>query len=71
MLPLAIAVTGAWSFVLLRRTPSWNPWLSWTVLGATVVAVLALAFGVAARPFTPAPRAGSAPACPRWPGWPG
>jgi 4-amino-4-deoxy-L-arabinose transferase-like glycosyltransferase len=45
LLPLAIAVTGAWSFVLLRRTPSWNPWLSWTVLGATVVAVLALAFG--------------------------
>jgi 4-amino-4-deoxy-L-arabinose transferase-like glycosyltransferase len=42
LLPLAIAVTGAWSFVLLRRTPNWNPWLSWTVLGATVVAVLAL-----------------------------
>jgi 4-amino-4-deoxy-L-arabinose transferase-like glycosyltransferase len=45
LLPLAIAVTGAWSFVLLRRTPSWNPWLSWTVLGTTVVAVLALALG--------------------------
>ncbi len=45
MLPLAIAVTGVWSFVLLRRTPSWNPWLSWTVLAATVVAVLALAAG--------------------------
>jgi hypothetical protein len=45
LLPLAIAVTGVWSFVLLRRTPNWNPWLSWTVLGATVVAVLALAFG--------------------------
>jgi 4-amino-4-deoxy-L-arabinose transferase-like glycosyltransferase len=45
LLPLAIAVTGGWSFVLLRRTPSWNPWLSWAVLGATVVAVLALASG--------------------------
>jgi 4-amino-4-deoxy-L-arabinose transferase-like glycosyltransferase len=45
LLPLAIAVTGVWSFVLLRRTPSWNPWLSWTVLGATVVAVLAMASG--------------------------
>jgi len=45
MLPLAIAVTGVWSFVLLRRTPSWNPWLSWTVLGATVAAVLILASG--------------------------
>ncbi len=43
--PLAIAVTGAWAFVLLRRTPGWNPWLPWTVAGATVVAVLALAFG--------------------------
>jgi 4-amino-4-deoxy-L-arabinose transferase-like glycosyltransferase len=45
LLPLAIAVTGAWSFLLLRRTPGWNPWLSFTVLGATVVAVLVLAFG--------------------------
>jgi len=45
MLPLAISVTGLWSFVLLRRTPSWNPWLSWTILGATVVAVLALVSG--------------------------
>jgi 4-amino-4-deoxy-L-arabinose transferase-like glycosyltransferase len=45
LLPLAIAVSGVWSFVLLRRTPSWNPWLSWMVLTATVVTVLALAFG--------------------------
>ncbi len=45
MLPLAIAVTGAWAVVLLRRTPGWNSWLPWTVAGATVVAVLALAFG--------------------------
>jgi 4-amino-4-deoxy-L-arabinose transferase-like glycosyltransferase len=45
MLPAAIAVTGGWAFVLLRRTPSWNPWLSWTVLGATIVTVLALTYG--------------------------
>jgi 4-amino-4-deoxy-L-arabinose transferase-like glycosyltransferase len=45
VLPLAIAVTGAWAFALLRRTPGWNSWLAWTVAGATVVAVLALAFG--------------------------
>ena len=45
VLALAIAVTGAWAFVLLRRTPGWNSWLPWTVAGATVVAVLALAFG--------------------------
>ena len=45
VLALAIAVTGAWAFILLRRTPGWNSWLPWTVAGATVVAVLALAFG--------------------------
>jgi len=56
MLPLAIAVTGVWSFVLLRRTPGWNPWLSWTVLGATVVAVLALAWGWLAGRDYPAAR---------------
>jgi 4-amino-4-deoxy-L-arabinose transferase-like glycosyltransferase len=44
-LPVAVAITGIWAFVLLRRTPSWNPWLAWTVAGATVVAVLALAAG--------------------------
>jgi 4-amino-4-deoxy-L-arabinose transferase-like glycosyltransferase len=45
VLPLAVAVTGAWAFVLLRRTPGWNPWLSWTVLAATVVTVLILVLG--------------------------
>jgi len=45
VLPAAIAVTGGWAFVLLRRTPSWNPWLAWTVAGATIVAVLALVLG--------------------------
>ena len=46
LLPLAIAGTGAWAFVLLRRTPGWNSWLPWTVAAATAVAVLAL---IAAR----------------------
>ncbi|GAA3234710.1 ArnT family glycosyltransferase [Nonomuraea helvata] len=41
-LPLAVAVTGAWSFVVLRRTPDWAPWLAWVVLGATLVAVAGL-----------------------------
>jgi len=45
VLPAAIAVTGGWAFVLLRRTPNWNPWLPWTVAGATIVAVLALVLG--------------------------
>jgi 4-amino-4-deoxy-L-arabinose transferase-like glycosyltransferase len=42
VLPLAVAVTGGWAFVLLRRTPGWNAWLSWTILAATVVTVLVL-----------------------------
>ena len=41
----AIAGTGGWAFALLRRTPNWNPWLAWAVVGATAVAVLALSFG--------------------------
>ena len=45
MLPAAIAVTGGWAFVLLRRTPNWNSWLPWAVAGATIVAVLALMLG--------------------------
>jgi 4-amino-4-deoxy-L-arabinose transferase-like glycosyltransferase len=50
MLPAAIAITGGWAFALLRRTPNWNPWLPWTVVGATIVAVLALTLGwLAAR----------------------
>lgn len=37
-----LALTAAWAFVLLRRTPEWQPWLAWTVLGAGAVAVLAV-----------------------------
>jgi len=64
VLPLAIAGTGAWAFVLLRRTPGWNSWLPWTVAAATAVAVLALALawrrarGAAGRPGGPPERAG-------------
>jgi 4-amino-4-deoxy-L-arabinose transferase-like glycosyltransferase len=36
----AVALTGVWSFVLLQRTPQWNPWLAPLVLIA--------GFGVAA-----------------------
>jgi 4-amino-4-deoxy-L-arabinose transferase-like glycosyltransferase len=49
VLPLAVAVTGGWAFVLLRRTPGWNPWLAWTVLAATAATVLILAFGLSRR----------------------
>ncbi len=46
VLLVGVVATGAWSFVLLNRTPEWNPWLPWVVVAATVVAVSAL---VAAR----------------------
>ncbi|GAB3983376.1 glycosyltransferase family 39 protein [Actinoallomurus acanthiterrae] len=42
VLPAGVAVTGAWAFALLRRSPNWNPWLAWTVAGLTVVAVIGL-----------------------------
>lgn len=42
VLPMAITATGAWSFIVLRRTPDFVPWLAWAVLGATAVAALAL-----------------------------
>jgi 4-amino-4-deoxy-L-arabinose transferase-like glycosyltransferase len=42
VLPASVAATGAWSFVLLRRTPNWNPWLAWTVTGLTASALIGL-----------------------------
>jgi 4-amino-4-deoxy-L-arabinose transferase-like glycosyltransferase len=42
VLPVGIATTGAWSVVILRRTPSWHPWLTWTVAALTAVAVIGL-----------------------------
>ncbi|WP_433517709.1 ArnT family glycosyltransferase [Nonomuraea sp. CA-143628] len=41
-LPLGVAVTGGWSFAVLRRTPDFLPWLAWLVLAATVVATAGL-----------------------------
>jgi 4-amino-4-deoxy-L-arabinose transferase-like glycosyltransferase len=41
-LPLGLAVTGAWSFMLLRRTPAWNPWLSPAVVAVSGAAVAIL-----------------------------
>jgi 4-amino-4-deoxy-L-arabinose transferase-like glycosyltransferase len=42
VLPLGVAVTGAWALVVLRRTPAWNPWLTWTVAALTAIAVIGL-----------------------------
>ncbi|MEN3270638.1 MAG: hypothetical protein V7646_7532 [Pseudonocardia sp.] len=41
-LAAVLAVTAVWAFVLLRRTPDWQPWLAWTVLVVGVIAALAL-----------------------------
>ena len=47
--------TGVWAYVLLDRTPTWLPWLRWTVLlagllgAAAVFAVPALIGGAAGR----------------------
>jgi 4-amino-4-deoxy-L-arabinose transferase-like glycosyltransferase len=40
-----VAVTGAWSVVLLRRVPGWQPWLAWAVAIGAVVAMVALLAG--------------------------
>jgi 4-amino-4-deoxy-L-arabinose transferase-like glycosyltransferase len=42
VLPAGVAVTGGWSFVVLRRTPDFVPWLPWAVAAATAVAVMGL-----------------------------
>lgn len=48
-LALTVALTAAWAFVLLRRTPDFLPWLCWVVVGAGALAVIFLLVA-AARP---------------------
>ncbi|GAA4539257.1 ArnT family glycosyltransferase [Amycolatopsis samaneae] len=45
VLAVMLAVTVAWSFVLMTRAASWQPWIRYTVLVLGVVAVFALLFG--------------------------
>jgi 4-amino-4-deoxy-L-arabinose transferase-like glycosyltransferase len=47
---VAVAGTGGWSYVLLDRTPNWQPWLRLLVLGATTVALGGL-LSALVRPF--------------------
>ncbi len=35
-----LVVTGAWSYALLYRAPSWQPWLRYTVLALTLAAAV-------------------------------
>ncbi|MFJ9577863.1 ArnT family glycosyltransferase [Streptomyces sp. NPDC101191] len=41
-LAATVAVTAVWGWVLLGRTPDWQPWLRWAVLVAGCAAALAL-----------------------------
>ncbi|MFE3449576.1 glycosyltransferase family 39 protein, partial [Nonomuraea sp. NPDC059194] len=43
VLPAAVALTGGWAFVVLRRIPEFVPWLAWAVAVATALAVAGLA----------------------------
>ncbi|HWE91657.1 MAG TPA: glycosyltransferase family 39 protein [Pseudonocardiaceae bacterium] len=47
LLPAAVAITVAWAYLLVERTPTWNGWAGPAVLTVGAVAVLAL---LAARP---------------------
>ncbi|WP_431898768.1 glycosyltransferase family 39 protein [Nonomuraea sp. bgisy101] len=55
VLPASVALTGAWAFVALRRTPSFVPWLAWAVAAAAALAVAVL---IVAALGAGAPRAG-------------
>ncbi|GAA3393274.1 glycosyltransferase family 39 protein [Streptomyces roseoviridis] len=43
-LAATVAVTAVWAWVLLGRTPDWQPWLRWAVLGVGGAAALGLLF---------------------------
>ena len=45
VLALLIAVTGAWDFVLLARTPDWLPAVRWIVLVVALAVALVVLFG--------------------------
>ena len=47
VLAVMIAVTGAWSFVLLGRDATWLPWLRWVVLIGSIVGAGLLVLSVA------------------------
>jgi hypothetical protein len=44
-LGLMLAATGVWSYVLLDRTPDWQPWLRWTVLVGSIAVAAVLIVG--------------------------
>ena len=44
-LGLMLAATGVWNYVLLDRTPDWQPWLRWTVLVGSILVATVLIVG--------------------------
>jgi 4-amino-4-deoxy-L-arabinose transferase-like glycosyltransferase len=42
MLAVIVAVSAGWAWVLLDRTPNWEPWLRWLVVASAVPAVAGL-----------------------------
>ena len=47
VLAVMVAVSAVWGFVLLSRTPDWQPWIRYALLVLSLAAVLALLFGAA------------------------
>ncbi len=45
LLAVASLVTTGWAFVILARSPEWNPWLRWAVLAVGLVAAAGLLLG--------------------------
>ncbi|WIX81178.1 glycosyltransferase family 39 protein [Amycolatopsis carbonis] len=46
VLALMLATTAVWAFILLARTPEWQPWLRYAVLVLGALATAAVLFGV-------------------------
>lgn len=42
VLPISVAVTAAWAWVVISRDTAWNGWLRYAVVGIAVVAILVL-----------------------------
>ncbi|MDO8392627.1 MAG: glycosyltransferase family 39 protein [Actinomycetota bacterium] len=41
----AVGISAWWAYVLLNRTPDWNPWLRTAILAAAAMAIVGLAIG--------------------------
>jgi 4-amino-4-deoxy-L-arabinose transferase-like glycosyltransferase len=57
VLAAGVAATAVWSYVLLERTPSWQPWLRVVVLLAGLAAAAVLLAGRRLSPVAATPRA--------------